>query len=95
MYFIGGLYMIMELQTSISHLNGRINHFGSYIRNQETKLYQNPALVGKTIFLVDFGYHPTLTASRDFWLPRGIKIFLGSNSIPEKIAQKSKIGQKT
>ena len=47
--------MIKELQTSISHLNDRIDHFGIYIRNQETKLYQNQALVENT-FLVDFGY---------------------------------------
>ena len=30
-----------------------------YIRNQKTKLYQNSVLVGKKIFLVDFGKHPS------------------------------------
>ena len=46
---IGDLYVIMVLKVT---LNDRIDHFGTYIRNQETKLYQ--ASVEKKN-LVDFG----------------------------------------
>ena len=53
---IGDLYVIMVLQ-SLKYrlkfkrpkvtLHDRIDHFGTYIRNQETKLYQNNALLEK------------------------------------------------
>ena len=67
MGYIGDLYMIMVIQIELFNrpstvrLNDRIDHFGTYIRNQETKLFQNNALVEKH-FLVEIGYPVYLAA---------------------------------